>query len=279
MPFDTYKLTGFDVSTYCKITRILDDDTTSLTISFGGIICYCIIISITPDKPTEAYIDRIESNETYATEGVTKQFLKIALWTIKTLFPHITTLKLHDDLHIDCTKGIKTHKLNLAYYYILKYNKTWYEEHFKAQLPDSLMRDYKDSLLILDKPVQKYELMKDRINEIEKYRYEYENAKSPRDFMNAIREKYKHAYCFEVSKWLTQYARSLKINIFHQQWHIDVSDITEPPSYTITKTDDVLRGGFTKLDKTRKKTKRFTFGSYECGNSIGVYDTFENGSI
>ena len=275
MSISKFIITAYDISTYCKITRVEENAKTSYTISFGGTNYYCIVVSISSDTPTEAYIDRIESNEKCFNEGKTKYFVKLALWTIKIKFPLINKFTLNDDSHIDCTKGIKTHKLNLAYEYILKYNKTWYEENFKAQLPENLTKTYKDGLLILDKPLQTYEIMKDRLYELQKYACDYENARSPRDFMTKLREKYKENYCFEVSKWLTKYMISLKINIFQQQWYIDKSHIAEPPNYTIKQTVETLRGGYKRLNKTIKNSKRFTFGPYNEGHSLGTYETFE----
>lgn len=275
MPVKKYSLTGFDISTYCKITNLLEKDHMSYTISFGDKTYYCIIMSITRENPTHVYIDRVESNETCAKEGKTKDLLKIALWTIKIKFPFITKLTFKDDSHVECTKGIKTHKLNLSYDYILKYNKTWYETHFKAQLPEDLKKKYTESMLILDKPLQHFELMKNRLHEIEKYKYEYENAKSPRDFIQKLRDKYTNNYCHEVSRWLSRYMEGLKVNIFSTEWYINMSDIPEPPNYTIRETDENLRGGYIKIRKTIKRTKKFTFGPYEGGYSLGGYRTFE----
>lgn len=275
MSIHKYILTGFDVSTYCKSTRIIQDNKTSWTISFGATNYYCIVMSISPDTPTEAHIDRLESNEKCIDEGKTICFVKIALWTIKSKFPHITRCTLNDDSHIDCTKGIKTHKLNVAYDYILKYNTTWYEKQFKAQLPTDIMKLYKDRLLLLDKPLQAYEIMKDIVYEIQKYRQEYKNAKSPREFMNTLREKYKSDYCCEVSTWLTSYMTSLRINIFQQQWYIHISDINEPTNYTIQETEDAICEDYTSVNKTENIYNASVFGHYQEGHSLGTYDAFE----
>ena len=130
-------------------------------------------------------------------------------------------------------------------------------------------------MLILDQPVQNYELMKNRLNEIEKYKHEYETAKSPRDFIQKLRDKYKNNYCHEVSRWLSRYMEGLKINIFAPEWYINVLDIQEPPNYSIKETDVNLRGGYKKIRKTIKRTQKFTFGPYEGGYTLGGYNTFE----
>ena len=175
------------------------------TISFGGKNNFCFIASINPKKPFEVYIVNIEYNESCLKDnkldergGIVK-LVRIALWTIKSMFPTIKHFTLNDSSHIDCIKGIKTHKLNLAYDYILKYNETWYEKQFNAKLPGSLTKDscminslmceYKSSLLVLDEPVEPFEIIKDKVNIAERYKSDYKNAKSPRDFIQKLRDK------------------------------------------------------------------------------------------
>ena len=287
MPINTYIVKGFDVSLYCKITNERNEKGMMYTISFGGKNNFCFVSSINPKKPFEVYIVNIEYNEACLKDakleergGIVK-LVRIALWTIKNMFPEILRFTFTDSSHIDCIKGIKTHKLNLAYDYILKYNQTWYEKQFNAKLPgsitddscmlNSLMYIYKVSLLVLDEPVEPFSIIKDKINIAEKYKHEYETSKSPRDFINKLRDKYKSEYCVEVSNWLSRYMKALEIKIFQESWYIDTASVKEPPHYSKDITKNLIRGGFTRKNSIKNK-----FISFEGEESnIGYYNTYE----
>ena len=53
-------------------------------------------------------------------------------------------------------------------------------------------------------------------NFLKKYKDIYDRARTPREFINMLRNKYGEQYCFEVGSWLNGYMEFLKINIFDE---------------------------------------------------------------
>jgi hypothetical protein len=294
-----FEIRAFDIKLYCKVTVVNLQDKNYFTLSFGGANKFCIIISISPDKK---YIDIIEYNEACVKDGKleesggTVKLVKAALWAVKEIFHDIQQLKFIDDSHIHCQKGTKyvsepihttlsdfvvltpksdveLYKLSLAYDYILKSGQTWYENRFNASLPDGLMKEYKDSLKVLDEPLKPFELIKDIIPKIEPFKAQYELSSSPRDFIKRLREEFKEQYCFKVGSWLSQYIeRVLHIIIFKESWFIPIDIITMPHNFSIKKTADIVKGGSRKTRKNRNFRLVRHDGSYSI---MGYADSFE----
>ena len=274
---DKYQVRGYGVEYYCKITKMVIRDQTMITVSFGGSHTFCFIAVMDSTKQFIPYIDRVEYEEGCVKDGVLEEYggtvalVKCALWTILHLFPDIPRFTLTDDSHINCKRGIRRHKMNLAYDYISKRNQTWYEHRFGATLPPILMENYKHSLHVLDLPLKPYEFIIIVIPILNKYKSEYTSSNTPREFINTLRSIYKDSYCFEVSDWLSGYMEYLGIKYYKNDWFINASDVKKPDDYAIHNTDIPMRGGIAP----RKSRKNRNTGKKSGHGCVGVYGIFE----
>lgn len=268
------KLSGYGISTYCKIDELNPHnlDHYKCTFTFGiGRRKYCLIASFKQSNHTEIYIDRVENSNCIIGKDLvsvgdgTSKLVHIALYAMHLMMPNVTQFALRDDSHIYC-KGPGGPKMSLAYETILKYNQTWYQQKFGAVLPgfisssdsenkngtekitiiskepitfhvvkDSLMAKFLKSLAILDKPCESYDSIIHSFTPIKKYRTEYETASSPRDFIKLLREKGKEEYCLEVYTWIFHYMTYLDIILYQDAWYIPADTIKPPPEFRATK--------------------------------------------
>jgi hypothetical protein len=239
--------------------------------SFGtGSKKYCVIASYSAKEPYKIYIDRVEKNEACTLnapiskiEKGTIKLLKLALYTMKQLYPHVTHYNLQDHSKIYCSSNNKEKSISLAHDYIIKNNKTYYEENFNAILPggeelidgsgkimkDSIMYTYNKSLKILDEPCKEFYLIVDAFPIIEKYKDEYNKSISPRDFINRLKNKYKDKYCEEIGSWLNSYMNILHISIYPEQWFI------------LSKN---IKGLFRKKSPNNTKKATYRFSNEAC---------------
>jgi hypothetical protein len=155
------------------------------------------------------------------------------------IYPHVNKFMLMDNSQIYCSK---TDKMSLAYDYILKYNQTWYQKKFAAELPghntisqDSLLYYYVESLKELDAPLIHYSIILEIFPTFTKYQTEYISSQTPRMFIDNIREKYKDTYYQEVSKWLNSYMKYLHIKISPEHWFILSRSVIPVPNFKATK--------------------------------------------
>lgn len=275
-----FVVSAFGKQYYCKTTETMDKEGPAYTFSLGGRSYYCITIAIRSNAPAIGYIDRMEYNKACVKNGSlehkqgTAQLGITALWTFHKLFPEVTRFTLMDDSHIYCEDDSKLFKLNLAYDYIVKYNKTWYEDKFKAYLPPSLMKMYKESCKILDEPIDAFGFMVERESRIRAYKTIYNESKTPREFINKLRAKLGTQYCFDVGKWLSSYIEILRVNIFKNEWIIDIEDLHRPDKYSIAETQDELRGGGKKQTRKNRKPRNFsivTGGDEDDVSMMGYY--------
>lgn len=139
------QVTGFGMSTYCKITQMEFTDGTKnkYTFSFGGgPKKYCVIIAIHGGDYTDAHIDRVERIDgctqrvpLSSFEEGTVKFTILALHTVVQSCPWIRTFSLQDDSQLYCSGTGSGPALSMAYESLLKYNMTWYQRRFHAYLP------------------------------------------------------------------------------------------------------------------------------------------------
>jgi len=258
-----YKISAYGLNLYCKITEVgRFPYFYNCTLSFGtGMKKFCVVAAYNMKKPYEIYIDRVEKNDKCVlddnlssySEGTAK-FFKAALWTLKRMYPHVLQYTLRDDSNFPCNGNAESSDtMPMACDYIVKYNQTWYQKKFGAVLPDSansnsLWTKYNNSLVNLDQQLPHFLSIRDRIPNADDYKEEYEAAKSPREFINSLREKLKKRYCNIVGKWLAGYIHSLGINIFYDSWYIPHEAIVEPEGFSITKLTNnnakrILTGG------------------------------------
>lgn len=308
-----YIVSGYDIELYCKLTETNIEETNyKCVISFGGgIKKFCLTAIFDNKKPTEIYIDRVDNNDLCLIDGKLRNYekgtvklIKIALQTIKYLFPKVTKLTLFDDSQIYCEENNKTSKLSLSYDYILKYNESWYQKNFKAELPgfiskkyiknqplpnidaepNTLMEQYNNSLKILDEPIMDYSLIINIFSQFVEFKDEYEMSKTPREFINLLRRKLKNEFCFKVGRWLNQYMVSLRIKLSAENWYILSSNIENVPNFSISLMSQkdsikILNGGNYNKKITRKNKKqthyRIISDSNFTDSFIGLYDDFE----
>jgi hypothetical protein len=273
---------AYDIEFYCKISEVISDYGTSYTFSFGGANDYCFIASMKSPKNIP-YIDRIEYGEKCIKDGVlssggTVKLVKAALWTMKHLFKHhITRFELQDESYIYCMKGSKRFKLRLGYDMIIKYNKTWYEHHFGAELPINTYNTYKSMIKILDSESIPYEAAVKSYPYIKKYEEEWRSTSSPREFIEAIRKKYgTEQYCYEVGGWLDGFFEDLGISIYNREWFIDAKNVIQPPGYEIFLSTTEMKGAGKKkkFNKTAKRSK-YVIKSEKPKYCIGWIDSYD----
>ncbi len=194
-----YEISGYNMKLYCKITEYgIDTDYYKCTMSFGsGFRKFCLIASYSKQKPYEIYIDRIEKKDLCIINDKLSNFIdgtvklvKIALWTMKQMYPHVKKYTLKDDSQIYCDGENSEDSMHMAYDYILKYNETWYQKKFNAELSgfiskviskndpltkiisekDSLMNMSYSSFIILDEPITPLPLVIDLLPILLKYK-------------------------------------------------------------------------------------------------------------
>lgn len=261
-----YKVKGYSMDIYCKVSKFPQyGGGFKNTISFGGKNSFCLVSKISDDKPSVCYIDRVERNSacvidgTLEEKGGTEILVKIALWTIKQLFPEVKRFTLQDDSNILCEKNGKIHKISLGFDYIIKYNQTWYQSKFNAKLPNVAIHlddmpindEFNNSLKILDQPLQKFDTIPLTNSLFISTKEIYNSSSTPRNYINNLRSVYGNNYCFMVSEWFSHYMGYLGIKLHQDLWYIDADSIEEPDKFTIQETKNTVRGGFRR--KTIKK--------------------------
>ncbi len=272
LPVRKFLVKAFDKSFYCKVSPFQNyNKTISAIVSFGGKDQYCVVIALKDITKDTGYIDHVEYNKACVKDGSLvpnkglSDLVNTCLYTLSKQFPNITTLYLTDDSHIYCQEGSKTHKLSLAHDYILKYNQTYYEKRYGAQLPADVYEKYKTSLQVLDEPLISHDYIIQFVPQLTSYKEIYDSSTSPRNFLQTLRTLYGVRYCYEVGPWLRTYMNNLKINIHEKEWFIIPQNIARPKNYTITTTTNSIRGGGTRK---QCKPKNFTLASYhDFGNS------------
>lgn len=301
---------GFNgLQIYCKITpsEAYGRKDKNYTISFGGANVFCFTAAIRAATPTICYIDRVEYNNACVVNGTLRergntvqslpleeilvltqvsvvQLVRLALWTIVTKFPNVLTFTLFDDSYIYCNGENTGVKLSLSYDSILKYNQTWYQRNFKAELPEFIAQKFENSFAVLDHPLESFDFMRSRLNALEPYAELYHETIlasedtstdasvccTPRIFIQNLRKKYGANYCFEVGPWIEKYMTLLGIYLPKDGWFIRKENITFPPNYTIAKTTNSIHGG----SNTRKqKRKNYSLISHR---SFGGWDNVDN---
>lgn len=296
--YQGYRVSGFGMSLYCKITEYgINTDLYKCTMSFGtGMKKFCLIASYSIKQPFEIYIDRIEKkdvciidNKLSDFEEGTVKLVKLSIWTMKKLYPHVKKYGLKDDSQIQCDGDNSRDKLSMAYDYILKYNETWYQKKFNAELPGFISKLPKtdisgyiltqiqsapntlqhlvfSSFYILDEELVPIELIGDLLPEIKNYEIDYKLSKTPRDFIGRLRQTLGSKYCKNVGYWLNRYMLYLGVDIQMAHWYILDKYIEEPPNYFASKLQKSEIIG--KLHGGKRKTRRNPRFGIVSANSI-----------
>jgi hypothetical protein len=262
-----YDISGFNIPFVCKVSIFHNPygNYKTTTLSFGGPGTYCMTISIDDMEPGIAYIANVDYNEKCTKSHQlelhkgTYRLVKTALWVTRLLYPDTRKFTFTDDSHIYCVKGSKEYKADLASDYIFKYNETWYEKNFAARLPEPFYSRYKETIPVLDAPLQSIDTTSQSY--LNPFSDIYNASSTPRDFINNMRKTYKNAYCITVGPWLHNYLISLRVDIpdkYKSQWFINADDVHEVPGFTIkTVTGQPRYGGGRRY--TRKHRTLITY--------------------
>lgn len=265
----TYLVKSSTANIYCKLKRYILNGYISYTISFGGNKQYCVVMSgrsKSDETLDELYLDRVEYNskcskgEDLLKSAGTKSLLKSALWFVKLAFSSLAKVHFMDDSHIYCNSESTQYRLPLACDYVVKYNQTWYQAIFHAELEPTLMTAFENSIKKLDEPLEPLQIMIERgASYLQDFTEEYIHSHSPREFLQTIRSKYgNESYCYKVSPWLARYFQLLRIMIYKNNWYIQANKIEIPMGYSHEETKNILHGG--KRNKTYKLKKyRYSF--------------------
>ncbi len=287
-----YDIRGNGLHLYCKIIEYgIDTDYYKCTMLFGtGMRKFCLTASYDKKNPYEIYIDRVEKHDVCILDGRlsnvgdgTAKLVKIALWTMKQLYPHVKQYTFKDTSQIHCDGEQSNDRMHMGYDYILKYNQTWYQKKFKAELDSEIYAEkFNKSLKALDEHIVPLDLVKDIFPEfIEQYKQEYESSNTPRDFINKLRKKHGKEYCNIVGRWLNGYMEYLRIIIYTDSWLIKENNITKPANFKAIKLSSTdissklnrIYGG----NKTRKQNRYSIINNcIITRNIVGVYNDNNN---
>jgi hypothetical protein len=278
-----YNVYGYGMKLYCKITEYgIDTPNYKCSMAFGtGFKKFCVVAAYDCKKPYEIYIDRVEKKDKCTINNSLSSFLegsvnfvKVSLWAMTKLYPHVEKYTFKDDSQIYCDGENSKDTMHLGFDYILKYNETWYQSKFGAELPgfiskhknkntgliviksdkNSLMKSVYDSFKSLDEELVPIELVSDLIPYILDYKQEYNMSKTPREFINKLRKKLGNKYCNNVGKWLNNYMLYLKIDIEMGKWYIPKESIIQPSEFSMIRMSD--ENVKHKLNGGRRETRK-----------------------
>lgn len=280
---------GNGIDTYCKLTQYEYSDATrnKYTFSFGtGPRRFCLVVAINGEDYSSAYIDRVDRIEKCSKgTGMTDiadamvKFVSLGLYTIKRMCPWVKRFTLKDDSKLVCN-GSNGPSIRLSYDYLIKYNMTWYQKKFGAQLDSPMKELFVKSLEGLDKPCVVFESILEDFPELEPYRDIYESSNSPREFLTRVRSQFPDpaSFCRGVTSWFDRYMGTLRIRLFMDSWFISVEDMREPVGFRVDRPVDewVLNGGGggrTRRKKTVRGRKRQTTRSQPLQGITGGFDS------
>lgn len=278
---------GNGIDTYCKITQYeyTNGSRNKYSFSFGtGPRKYCMIVSIDGTDYSSAYIDRVDriekcSKGTGMTDIVDAmvKFVSLGLYTIKMMCPWVTRFTLKDDSKLVCN-GSNGPSIRLSYDYLIKYNMTWYQKKFGAQLESPMRERFLKSLEVFDKPCSNIESLLEDFPELEPYRSVYESSTSPRDFLLRVRNQFPDpsSFCRGVSSWFDRYLGTLRIQLFMDSWFIPVEAVLKPEGFRVGRpvNERVLNGGGTRKRKNiRGRKLRGVTRSHPLQGITGGFDS------
>ena len=175
-----YKLEKDDYIFYLTCVKGNGSD----TLSIGGRKGECVNISVnTPESllvqrgyhkldtatiPILAWDSKCAINKNLERGSGTISMIRIILSESIKRYPYVKYYSFKDNSLIPCDNGQQISLLHLT---IIKYNKSWYEQHFNAYIQEeSYRKKYKDGIKILNDPLLKmsYEEFKNKIKSFSK---------------------------------------------------------------------------------------------------------------
>jgi hypothetical protein len=224
------------------------------TYKLGGIYEDCVHISYKykDNLPVQVIIPHLLYEPECAVDSFfekgsgTESMIKTAIRYAFNDVPSLPNFEFDDDSHIDCVEKdmgkIPPRKpqkpMNLAYFYIAYYGKTWYESRFNAKMVNaSKYAKYRESLRFLTDPSKKLDFPSfleiigyaldstDKISYIEKC---YEKATTYREFFENIPRSKR---CEILAGWLNSFMKYYIGSTFNDKgWYINIytmDDVTQ----------------------------------------------------
>jgi hypothetical protein len=249
--------------------RQYDGRITSHTYLTGGDYYNCVTISYRYEnnQPVKAFIPHLlyepecSVGSTLERGGGSEKMIKSALQYAYNDIPSIPVFYFSDMSKIDCLpkdlskpperKIIKP--LNLAYFSIAYYSKTWYELRFNAKMEDDeKYKKYKEKLVFLVEPSYKVSfidfvsIIQQGDSELISYIKEiYEVSDTYRDFFNNIP---KAKRCDILYPWLNTFIEYYIDDVYDEKgWIIDIRTMNATRS---------LQGGYTRRKKRMNRKKQ-----------------------
>lgn len=257
---NTFQAIVNDDESFVKIGGKTYKDCINITlIKKDGIPVYAKIphLESEPECGVERFLDKNEKD-------ATTDFIRGSLQVINHLYPSVTQFEFMDDSKIECGEKKSATPprkmvipLSLAFLYIAKYGKSWYEEKFNAKhIDEKIYERYRESTKILFQPkTMSYEIFK-RDNSLNKEQDEflkplYEKSISWNEFFISVP---KDDQCKMFVNWLPFFiAKLLNYTFINNGWLIDITTMPKTDLKDITK---VMVGG---LKKNTRKNKRNSF--------------------
>jgi hypothetical protein len=213
-------------------------------IKFGGKKS-CVLFSIY-DEERKPNLDRLQYDSECAVNvnvleqgGGTLIMAKAAMQFMYELFPKQKDMKFMDWSEIECDKE---KIVPLAYYYIVKYGKTWYEAKFNARPNDAIISErIAEFNRVLDEPIKKV-LWKEFVDmyitpcefpkhtsmvEFLKAFYDADGVDTFRAFFRKVMDKYD---CLVLTEWMERFAvlhLQLPLPFKMYKWTIKKKDISK----------------------------------------------------
>lgn len=238
------------------------------TFTIGGDYEKCVTVSYKykNNMPIQAFIPYLlyepecSIDSTLERGGGSEIMIKTLLKHAYSEIPSISIFLFDDMSKIDCISKDLTKSperkiqkpLNLAFFSIAYYSKTWYELHFNAVMNDlEQYKKYRERLDFLTNPEEKpefqhfLEIAQPPIDQIEMLKSMYETTETYRDFFNAI-PKVKR--CDILYSWLTNFMKYYIGDIYTESnWMISIDTLDKRVS---------LGGGYTRKLRNKKVRKQ-----------------------
>lgn len=276
---NTYEATVNSDESFIKIAGEKYKDCINIAlIKKDGIPVYAKIphLESEPECGIAKFLDKDEKD-------ATTDFIRGSLQLVHHLYPSVTQFEFMDDSKIEC--GVKkpglpprnmVTPLSLAYLYIAKYGKSWYEDKFNAKhINPSVYEKFRDSTKILFQPKNmRYEEFEIQ-NSLNKEQKEflkplYEKSISWNDFFKSVP---KNDQCKMFVNWLPFFlAKLLNYTFINNIWIINIDTMPKTDLKDITS---VMRGGFRRNTRKNKRNS-FIFTNNSTRGSFGEIEAYKD---
>lgn len=227
-------------------------------LNVGGNFDKCVNLTLHPEDSSNSkkiilswteIIDKDCTIDSQIIKGpATINMLNLAFTIAKEIVPHAEYIILHDMSYFFCNTPDGKMKVSLPPYHIAFYDKTWYEDKFKAVMTNEdnyikykkyIQNMYKDGFLS-----DTFDFGNARIKEL--LLPLYNESKTWKDFFKLINKKYPHDKCTLMYPWINNAMNTIfkgdAIYAGHE-WKILLSNIPKIHYYETSKSSFI--GGYT----------------------------------